>query len=387
MIATILPEIEQYLAAQERFEMLRKQTQLQYGRELSDLGYANAWDGPPPAALNAIREALDSSRALDLQYTPYGGTTITRRLVATGLATSHGLPFDWREIVMTPGAMAALNVLFRALKTSGRDEVIIVSPCWIDYPLYLANLGIQPVFASVDPTSLRLDLGRIAAALTPRTRAIVLSQPANPSGLIYTRAELEALAALLKQHSGGEIMLISDECHRDMVYDGNPFVSPAEVYDNTCLVYSFGKRFFMQGQRTGYAAVSPRAPQARALSQLLERLCRIMGFCTPTALMQLAARKLLEIKPDISGIVARRTRILEALTAGGYEFHPSQATFFIYPCAPGGDDEAFAARIASKGVLVLPASVFHHTGFFRVSLTAPDDQIERAATALLAVGH
>ena len=263
MIATILPEIEQYLAAQERFETLRKQTQLLCGRELSDLGYANAWDGPPPAALNAIREALDSSRALDLQYTPYGGTTITRRLVATGLAASHGLPFDWREIVMTPGAMAALNVLFRALKTSGQDEVIIVSPCWIDYPLYLANLGIQPVFASVDPTSLRLDIGRIAAALTPRTRAIVLSQPANPSGLIYTRAELEALAALLKQHSGGEIMLISDECHRDMVYDGNQFVSPAEVYDNTCLVYSFGKTFFhagtAHGVRRGVAARSAGA--------------------------------------------------------------------------------------------------------------------------------
>jgi aspartate aminotransferase len=103
--------------------------------------------------------------------------------------------------------------------------------------------------------------------------------------------------------------------------------------------------------------------------------------------MQLAARKLLEIKPDVSGIIARRTRILEALTAGGYDFHPSQATFFIYPRAPGGDGDAFAARLAAKGVLVLPASVFHHSGFFRMSLTAPDDQIERAATALLAVEH
>jgi aspartate aminotransferase len=168
VIPAIHPEIEQYLAVQERYEALRKQTQLMCGRELSDLGYANAYDGPPPEAINAIREALDSSRTLDLQYTPYGGTTITRRLIATGLTSSHRLQFDWREIVMTPGAMAALNVLFRALKTSGDDEVVIVTPAWIDYPLYLANLGIKPVFAAVDPTSLRLDIGRIAAALRGR---------------------------------------------------------------------------------------------------------------------------------------------------------------------------------------------------------------------------
>jgi aspartate aminotransferase len=143
---------------------------------------------------------------------------------------------------------------------------------------------------------------------------------------------------------------------------------------------------FLQGQRVGYAAVSPDACQATKLATTLERLCRVMGFCTPTALMQIAIRKMLDQACDFTHIGVRRAFVLNALQQAGFRVAPSQATFFLYPQTPGGDDFGFAEQLAERGVLVLPAPIFHHSGYFRLSLTAPDEHIERAAAILAEVG-
>src|SRR5882724_556408 len=164
------PSIECFLAPQERYERLRETAQRRAGLDLCDLGYANIYGGPPTPVIESIRECLKGERALDLQYTPYGGATITRRLVAERLSKSHGLRFEWRSVIMTPGAMAALNILFRALRTDDSvGEVVVVVPSWFDYPLYLANLGLRPVFVPLAADTLRLDVGRIADAISPAT--------------------------------------------------------------------------------------------------------------------------------------------------------------------------------------------------------------------------
>ena len=378
MFATLHNDIEKYLQPQERFETLRQHTTLRFGPRLCDFSYANSYDGPNTSVIAAIRKSLDSRRALDMQYTPYGGSTQTRRMVAQKLSESHGCRFNWRNVVLTPGAMAALNVLFRAVRHDGEaNEIIVITPCWLDYPLYLANLGIKPVFVPMSEDMCGLDLDRIADALRPTTRAIVITQPANPAGTLISREQLLELGELLEA-SESRPLLISDECHRDVVFEPNRFFSPIECYDNTCVVYSFGKSLFMQGQRLGYAAVSPRADGAAAWSVHLERLCRTMGFCTPTALMQLAVRSLLGERPDLSPIERRRERTIQLLGEAGYRIVPSQATFFLYVSSPDLDDFAFAEALADRGVLVLPSSIFHHSGHFRVSFTASDEMVDRA---------
>jgi aspartate aminotransferase len=206
---------------------------------------------------------------------------------------------------------------------------------------------------------------------------VIISQPDNPLGTLRSPEDLQALAALL-QASETRPLLISDECHRDILFEPELFSSPMEYYDATAIVYSFGKSLFMQGQRIGYAAVSPRVPDHEAVARQLERLCRVMGFCTPTALMQLAVRGLLGRKPDLAPIVERRRRVFDALQSSGYEIVPSDATFFLYVRAPEEDDFAFADRLAGQSVLVLPSSVFHHKSWFRISLTASDEMIETA---------
>jgi aspartate aminotransferase len=380
----LAPSLTRLLAAQERADELRARALGRGGRAFADLAYANSHDGPAPEALAALRGAVDASRALALQYTPYGGATIARRLVAEDLRRSHGASFDLKDVVLTPGAMAALNVVFRSVRRDDEaSEVVVVTPCWLDVPLYLENLGLVARVVPLDRRTLRLDLGALEAALGPRTRAVVLSQPANPTGLLYGADELAALGALLARCEGRPL-LVSDECHREVVFAPHAFASPAAFYDDTCVVYSFGKRLHLQGQRLGYVAVSPRHSHRRALARTLERLTRVMGFCTPTALMQHAVGDLLRVPTDLEAVGRRRGRVLGALFDAGYDVVPSQATFFVYPRAPGGDDFAFAARLADRGLLVLPSSVFHDEGRFRLSLTASDEMIDRALEVLRA---
>jgi aspartate aminotransferase len=375
-------ELESLLALQEHYDQYRKEWVLHAGRKLCDLAYANPTEAPDPQVIRAISNALRRGRHLDLQYTPYGGSTITRRLVAQRLSATHDQAFRWRDVIMTPGAMAALNIAFRFLRSGdGPHEVIVPTPCWMDYPLYLVNLGLRPVFVPLDRKTLRLDVERIAGALTPGTRAIVLSQPANPSGVLYSDDELSALAEVLRssgQRLGIEPWIVSDESHRDIVFEPWSFVSPLKHYSATLIVYSFGKGLFIQGQRIGYVAVSPKLSTREYVITGLERLCRAMGFCTPTALMQLAVRDLLEVKPDLERIAARRKRVLRALASYGYEIPASQATYFVYPRSPIRDDQQFVRGLAERGVLVLPATLFHHSGHVRLSLTASDEMIERA---------
>ena len=373
--------LDELLAIQERVDRLRAEATRTVGSALCDLAYANSYDGPPPEAVAALRAVLDSGRALDLQYTPYGGATCARRLVATALSTSHGIQFHFRDVVLTPGAMAALNIVFRSLVDGSAGEVLVVTPCWLDYPLYLMNLGLQPRFVPVDPRTLHLDLSRISAAITPNTRALVVSQPANPTGVLYDADELRALSELLSR-APSRPLLVSDECHRDFVFPPHEFVSPLTYYDHACVIYSFGKSLFMQGQRIGYVAVSPQHPERAAYGKLLERIARTTGFCTPTALMQQALGDLIELKPNLEPLQHRRSRALKALHDGGYEVLPSQATFFLYPKTPQGDDFAFIERLAKAGVLLLPAPLFHHRGHFRMSLTASSDMLERALGVL-----
>ncbi|GAF96650.1 unnamed protein product, partial [marine sediment metagenome] len=274
MIGPLNTEIEQYLIDQERFEDLRQQTTLRAGRNLCDLSYANAYDGPLPEVLKVIRDCLGSGRTLDMQYTPYGGSTITRRLIARQLSSTHGERFNYRDIVLTPGAMAALNVLFRVVRHDAEpNEVVVITPCWLDYPLYLANLGMTPVMVPMAEDLTNLDLERIKDALGPHTRAVVITQPSNPTGTLYSREQLQQLSSVLEA-SESHPLLISDESHRDYVFQPHSFSSPLEFYDLTCVVYSFGKGLLIQGQRIGYAAVSPRINDHKAVARQLERLCR-----------------------------------------------------------------------------------------------------------------
>jgi aspartate/methionine/tyrosine aminotransferase len=382
------PELVSLLEPLERFESIRRRA-ARLGDRLADLSYANPYAGIQEPARNAIREALEERRSLDLQYSPFGGYVSVRRNVADALRSSHDLDFRFDDVVLTSGAMTALQVALRvAARPNG--EVIVPVPCWLDYPLYVRSLGLDPVCVPLRAGTFDLDLDAIARAASERTVAVLLASPANPTGRVYNEAQLDELANVLndiENSSGAAVTLISDEAHRDFAEPGC-FQSPSSRFDRTLIVYSFGKYHFMQGQRAGYLAVSPRHPSREAISSEIVRWTRILGMVSPTSVMQRAIPKLLVLRHDQRWLLTWRKRFVDELTSMGYSVVRPDGTLFVYVRLPQDlDDFAFTQELARAGLLVLPAPIFHHTGYFRLSLTGTDSMLERALSVLRTFGH
>lgn len=375
----ISAELERLLEPLERFEAIRRKV-VRMGDRLCDLSYANPYGGAQAEAKAALRDALEDGRALGLQYAPFGGQTLARRAVADALRASHGLPFTFDDVVLAPGAMAALHL---ALHTAGSpgDEVVIPVPCWLDYPLFARSTGRVPVHVPLSPGTFDLDVDAIAAAITERTCAILLCNPHNPTGRSYDAgvlARLVTVVAEAEQRLGCQVTFIADETHRDFTRPGS-YASVAAVADRTVVVYSFGKYHLMQGQRLGYAATVPSHPARESVAREMVRWTRIAGLVTPTALMQRALPRLLELRYELGWVDAWRERFLRELAAMGYEVVVPEATLFVYVGTPQEyDDFTFVTQLASSGVLVLPAPVFHHQGYFRLSLTGSERMMEQA---------
>jgi aspartate aminotransferase len=376
-------ELEVLLEPLERFESIRRKA-ARLGGRLADLSYANPYEGVHESVRSVLKETLEDERLLDLQYSPFGGETLIRRAVADALRTTHGLEFGWSDVVLTPGAMGALHL---ALRTAGRPggEVIVPVPCWLDYPLYVLHAGLTPISIRLDPPRFDLDAAAVETSVSNKTCAVLLSHPANPTGRSYTSSELSELAASIERaesRHGCKVTVIADETHRDFAPLGS-YASAAGFVERTLIVYSFGKYHFMQGQRIGYAAVSPKHPERKQVATEMTRWTRITGLCTPTAVMQRAVPRLLKLRHDTEWLSRSRERVVTALLAAGHRVVEPDATLFVYVRNPTDqDDFEFVEQLVARGVLVLPAPVFHHDGYVRLSLTGSQWMLDRAVEVL-----
>jgi len=386
-ITTLAPLLD----PQERLDRLSAAAFRRFGPRLIDLSYANPHDGPTDEVLSILARATAASKGLSLQYTPIAGRTAARRAVAAQLTRRFALPFDFRDIVLTSGAMPALNIVSRALFGPG-DEVIVLTPAWQDYPLYLRNLDI-PVRLVPLRSDKHLDLEAIRAAIGPATSGVLFSQPCCPTGVVYSREEIAGLTEILtaaEARFGGPIYIVSDEVHRDVAWGTRPVHSPLQDYARSVSIYSFGKAFAIQGQRIGYIAVSPRMPDLDEIRTTIERCVRVMGFGHPTSIMQRAMIDLLDLTPDVTALARAQSTVRRALTSHGYEVCDADATFYVYVKSPIADDFQFAELLASRGVLVVPSTMFHDPGYVRLSLTARETALASAlpvcAAALESLG-
>lgn len=369
----------------EDFTALHAATTRRFGPRVLDLSFPNPRVLGDPRPHLALAETAARVTPLDLRSSPFGGFTPVRRRIAAALSRRHRTPYTWRDIVMTPGAAAALAVTLDTLFTPP-DRIVIPTPCWMDHPLYPAHQGLSRdlVRTTVDK---RLDLAAIAAAWTPRTRALIISQPASPTGIVHRDDELAALAALLHHLTppvGPPPVLVADEAHREQLWADVPCPAPAAHYPHTVTVHSFGKAWQMQGMRTGYLALSPHFTAHPDTARRLEHGMRLTGHCAPTALTQHLAAALSDTRPDLRALAAAQHHARRELTAQGVKILDAQATRFLYARCPTDDDTAFVRRLADRGVLAFPSTLFHERGWFRLALNLDHADLARAARI---IGH
>jgi aspartate aminotransferase len=280
---------------------------------------------------------------------------------------------------MTNGGFAALAVTFRAILERD-DEVIFLSPPWFFYELLILAADGLPVRVPLPAPTFDIDLAAVEAAITPRTRAVLINTPHNPTGRVYPEAALRDLARTLSAASsriGRRIFLVSDEPYNRLVFDGRRFHSPAEVYPDTITTYSYGKTLLAPGMRIGYVALPPTMTDRKELRETVFISQLASGYAFPNALLQHAIEDLERLSIDIVALERRRDRLVGGLRSAGYETTNPEGTFYVMARAPIEDDRAFAERLADHRVLVLPGSVVEVPGWFRISLTASDEMVEK----------
>ncbi|MDC9822246.1 aminotransferase class I/II-fold pyridoxal phosphate-dependent enzyme [Devosia sp. ZB163] len=352
---------------------------------IADFTFGNPHEMPLQGLVDGLRKAALPE---DKNWFAYKSSEPEpQQFLAEHVGPELGLDFAPEDFALTSGAFAAIMVAFRLLLDAG-DEVIYSEPAWFCYEPTLLAADAVPVPVRLREPGFDLDIEAIEAAITPRTRLVVVNSPHNPTGRIYDRATWEALAAMLERASariGRRIFILSDEPYRRLRFDGRGFVSPAAVYPWTLIDYSYGKVLLAPGQRLGYLAISPLMPETerQALRDAMFPVQMALGWCFPNAIMQHAIADLESLSIDQAALARRRDLLIADLGEAGYDVLEPEGTFYLWARWPG-DAEAIWNRLADREVYVMPGSILGGASHFRISLTASDEMVERALGAFKA---
>ena len=288
---------------------------------ISDFTFGNPHDMPLERFVTALR---DRAVPHDKNWFAYKTSEDEpRAFLADRVGRELGLAFEPEDIALTAGAFAAISVAIRLLLDPG-DEAIFSEPAWFCYEPMLYAAAAVPKAVMLKPGSFDLDLEAIDAAITPRTRLVIINTPHNPTGRIYDSASLQALAELLDRASARinrRIFLLSDEPYRRLRFDNRGFISPATIYPWTFISYSYGKVLLTPGQRLGYLAVSPLMPaeDREPLRDAFFAAQMAIGWCFPNALMQYAVPDLEDLSIDLGALTRRRDLLMTTLAEAGYD--------------------------------------------------------------------
>ena len=347
--------------------------------ESCDFMYGNPHDVAPQAYVDALVRAAQPTGRDHYAYT----MDLPEAVASIGADLRGRFPVAFRDedVHLTNGNFVGLAIALRTLVDPG-DEVIFVSPPWFFYETLIVAAGATPVRVLADRAhDFDLDLGAIEAAITPRTRAIIVNSPHNPSGRIYTPEQLRALATILDEasaRSGHRIYLLSDEAYNRIVFEPHTYTTPVAYYPHSFLLYTYAKTLLSPGSRLGYLAVAPEIEGADDLRGALQIGQITLGWAYPVSLLQHAIPELNAMGPDMPRLQRRRDTLVSTLREQGYEVVEPQGTFYILVRSPIEDDRRFCDALQSHDVFVLPGAMFEMPGWFRISVTANDDMVERS---------
>ena len=361
----------------------------EYGRARAAIaGAENVYDYslgnpsiPSPRYVNqAVREVLEEMDSLAVHgYTTAIGDLVARKAIAADLNGRYGAGVRPEDLFIGCGAAPELCAVFSALAVPGA-EILAVAPYFPEYKPFVESAGCVFKVVPPDAPNFQIDLAAVEAMLTPRTQAIIINSPNNPSGVVYTEETLCKLGALLTKKGaefGHPIYIVADEPYRELTYGCTaPFIP--NIYPNTVVCYSYSKSLSLPGERIGYIYVPQQAADASALYAAIAGAARSMGHVCAPSLWQKVIAKCTHLRPDLAAYDRNRRALYEGLTAMGYEMAKPDGAFYLFIKAPGGDANAFSEKAKQKDLLVVPGDGFGCPGYFRICYCVSYDMIQKS---------
>ncbi len=332
-------------------------------------------DVPPPPIVKKTLVELINNENTSHGYMPNNGYPHVRQAVADYLNKEYNVGLNSDLIVMTVGAAGALNDTLRALLNPG-EQILVPAPYFIGYNQYAFIAGADlKTAASLE--NFHLDLDAIEEGINEKTRVMLINSPNNPTGVVYTKQELEKLGNLLEKASnkyGKRIYLISDEPYRKIAYDVE-VPSVFDVYPHTIVLTSYSKELSLAGERIGYLAIHPKAEDASMIAGAAG-VTNTMMYVNAPALFQQVVGKLQGVTVDSEIYKKRRDMFCKGLHEIGYEFDVPEGAFYLFPKSPIKDDVKFMGVLKEQNILAVPGTGFGGPGFFRLSYAVPDKTIQ-----------
>lgn len=354
-----------------------------YGAEnVYDFSLGNPNVAAPEAVKNAIIELLDEDDPVVLHgYTnSNAGYADVRETVAESLNARFGTSFEGKNIVMTVGAAGGLNVILKTL-LNPRDEVIAFAPYFGEYRSYTNNYDGVIVEISPNTTDFQPKLDEFELKITPKTKAVIVNTPNNPTGVVYSEETIKKMAAIMEakqKEYGTDIYLIADEPYRELVYDGAEVPYLTKYYDNTIVGYSYSKSLSLPGERIGYLVIPDEVEDSETILAAAGVATRILGFVNAPTLQQKVVAKCINEKTDISYYDRNRETLYNGLKECGFECIKPQGAFYLFVKSPVPDEKEFCAAAKKYNILIVPGSSFACPGYVRIAYCVSYDTIVNA---------
>lgn len=351
-----------------------------YGAEnVYDFSLGNPNVAAPEAVKKAIIELLDENDPVVLHgYTnSNAGYADVRETVAESLNARFGTSFEGKNIVMTVGAAGGLNVILKTLLNPG-DEVIAFAPYFGEYRSYTNNYDGIMVEISPNTADFQPKLDEFEQKITPKTKAVIVNTPNNPTGVVYSEETIKKMAAIMEakqKEYGTDIYLIADEPYRELVYDGAEVPYLTKYYDNTIVGYSYSKSLSLPGERIGYLVIPDEVEDSETILSAAGVATRILGFVNAPTLQQKVVAKCINEKTDISYYDRNRETLYNGLKECGFECIKPQGAFYLFVKSPVPDEKAFCAAAKKYNILIVPGSSFACPGYVRIAYCVSYDTI------------
>ncbi|MBQ5859879.1 MAG: pyridoxal phosphate-dependent aminotransferase, partial [Selenomonadales bacterium] len=351
-----------------------------------DFSLGNPSITPPSEVKEAIIKVLNEENENYVHgYMNNSGYDDVRGKIAESLNKRFGTEFGPHNILMTVGAAGGLNVIFKTL-LNPEDEVITFAPYFGEYRAYTANYDGKLVVVSPNTETFQPNLTEFAAKITPKTKAVIINSPNNPTGVVYSEETIMALSAILLEKQdefGTDIYLISDEPYRELVYDGVEVPYLPNYYDNTIVGYSFSKSLSLPGERIGYLVLPDTLSDAQNIIAAANVANRILGFVNAPSLFQRVVSRCLDvdIAPNIAKYNANRELLYTNLLSYGYECIKPEGAFYLFVKSPIADDIAFCQMAKKYNLLIVPGTSFGCPGFVRIAYCVSHDTAKNALPA------